>query len=418
MIRRIIRNGREQCCIIGSFPDLEVPQEVLDMLSAFGFNQKPREYSFGSGSFKEFRIQDYLPKSELAKLSEMALNIDPESPTLLRKDRQLLEKRLTEPIAEMLSKETTLDTGKFNIHSVNGSTRSAIRHILDNLTKSGKSVAVPLPNWYFWDTNYGLSNSYPYSYFQALNEDQVVSGFTKLAKKGRIGSFILSNPMTPLGYEISREAAKEIDTVALKHGVSIVVDDVLRGTREIGGRDTLASVITNPYIAEGFGHRFGSDNPVGRLSYVMIPKEARNITIPEYQGSHKIPVLAPFFKLTLDHVTVPALEELRKRNTEFDAGFKETAPEDVQLHRLYPTSITSLLTLPNKSIWSPDAGDLSRNAAYHNLFVPSMELFHPDGYNIPQGLRHNLRVSIGEIPSDEMRESARFFGTLLKEYNL
>ncbi|MEK6889883.1 MAG: hypothetical protein AABX35_01715 [Nanoarchaeota archaeon] len=422
MDKRIIRLGDGEGFIVslpigtGEGISQEAHKEVARaLLSLFtGTLTSKQRYCFSAGSFLEFNPEAYIPLSKAMEINEMLANIS-SRPPFFRSSRKELEDRLASSMSKMLAKETTLDLKKFNIHPVRGSTRDAIEPLFNHFKKSRKSIALPIPNWYFWDNEHGVRGNHSFKYFEALNEDQLVSGFKKLAKKGEVGSVVISNPMTPLGYEISRGAAKEIDCLALQNGVKVLVDDVLRGTRELDNRDTLASVFTNPYFAEGFGHRIALDNNIGSLSYVGIPKNDRKVKMPEFEHPQYIPAFVPLFELVMEHASGPALEELRKRNSEFDAGFRETAPDSIKLKRLYPTSITSLITLPDNIV--SDGVDIEYSAKKkYGAGIAPINMFYPDNHSIPKNMHRNLRSSVGGTPLNRIREGARLMGMGLTEF--
>ncbi|MEK6910216.1 MAG: hypothetical protein AABW82_00400 [Nanoarchaeota archaeon] len=401
---------------LGGTRDFVMPDCLLQALgNIFKCGTSPyRKVEFGGGSFSNPNLYEHIPEDERVRLAKITDNLS-KRPPFFRDSRKRLESNLAEAMKDTLSEETTLDLRKFNIHPTNGSTRSAIGHILNNFESSGKAIALPIPNWYFWDNKHGIEGDHNFKYFEALNEDQLVSGFSKLAKGGKLDSVIISNPMTPLGYEISRDAAKEIDKVALHHGIKVLVDDVLRGTREVGERDTLASVFTNPYVAEGLGHRLGYDNRLGKISLVLTPVNDRKINIPDFTNPQDIDLLEPLFRLAMKHASTPTLTELRKRNSEFDIGFRETAPDGVNVHRPYPTSITSLVTIPNSS--SIDAINLaSMMYLSRDILTGPISAFYPKNYDIPKAQRYNLRVSVGGNHSSETRENARILGEAMTDF--
>lgn len=327
----------------------------------------------------------------------------------------LLEKR----IRQMLLQETSLSSVEDQIVSLPGMfTREAMDYLLRSiLSKTGGKVALPLPNWHFWSLDGCKEGAYSFSYFDAVDEEQLVTGFTKAARQQELRALILTSPAVPLMYALSEAAAKEIDRIALREGVEIVIDDVLRGVQPIGQRNSIARHFTKPYVIEGFSKRFG-DEPLGALSYVLLPQECEHAAAIRPRASHAASSLfSQVLEAALLYSSRNAVAELESRNRALDAGLG-ALPSNVRIIRPSTTHLTTLFEIP----LSPHDKDHWFHGVVENkkIDVFCLNAFYPQGYGVSPAIkrRHasSFRVTVGMMPRQKVYDGAKVLGDLIREY--
>lgn len=328
--------------------------------------------------------------------------------------RKLDLPRIRGAVERILGEETSLDLSRYRIHPSCKSTRSTLRTVFDSLTNgTQKSVALPVPNWHFWCMYEDKHETTPFRYFNALNPKELVEGFDQVSRSGDVGALVLLSPANPPLYELSRDDVSEIDRIAAQRGVKVIIDEVMRGTRPIGQRDSIASWFQNPpFVVEGFGKRFG-EGPLANISYVLVPRGER-ITKPKVCKRCDIAGGA-LLNVAFDSATQPAIQELDARNAAFDRGLLSTAPTGVTIQRPYSSFLVSLVNLPERFPITPR--DFAFEALDRGASVSPLDVFYPENYNIPNSFPGRLRITTGHIGSDRMENGAAYLGAGIKSHS-
>lgn len=365
----------------------------------------PRSIEFRSADYEKFNFVDSLPREEKIRLHEIALrHFDHRGNVIKDYDGKPLENVLE----EMVHRETTL-SHDHGLYCVSGSTRAALNTLFDHTApESGDAIALPLPNWHFWEDN-PLRR---FEYFEAPSEDELVSNFKRAAKKRHVKGVVISAPNTLVDYELSEASVKEIDSIAERNNVKIIVDDVMRGTRSIGQRDSIGCWINRPFIAEGLSHRF-SKRSFGRVSYVMVPKGENLRNTPEIPKIERL--YAPSVEAVLKYSSQAAVDELTARNNAFEKGFKASAPKDVQTYRPFSSCLTTRVEIPRNFKCGPEDLSIHLWNEFGIGILPAQE-FYPKRHRAHKKCRNLLRASIGQIHSERMEESAALLGAHLSLY--
>lgn len=411
-------NGLEVVSIeVDSDTDLPriITLDVTDPINLFMqvmefFNQVSgrRTLELGSAHYN-FNPAPFVPDEIKSRLSDAAMKVRGDN------CRYVSDNTPESVFREMLQKETSLNLGNFKlIPSCGNSTRESIYNVLihvskpkSGLRKQGKPIALSIPNWHFW----GLGQRDPFVYYDAQNEDELIEGFNKLAVKKKISGILLVDPANPLLYELTPEAAREIDRIALKHGLDIIVDDVLRGTKPIGKRDTIARHFTQPYVIEGFSKRFGDD--IGSYSYVLAPKKSKYSV--EQPPSNFNFLMGDIMK-AFGFIERPAIDELEARNRAFDSGLI-ASDSGLRVIRPFPTSLISLIELPQDSKLNADeftkkmydAEHVSTNPLSHN------HVFYPGAYQEKPGLERLFRITVGRHNQETLKRAGYLIGNYYKQ---
>lgn len=365
----------------------------------------PIRYNFGSAHYNYNAFYDF-PDETIEHVKSLA-RYEARGKKRIFKDKRKITPIET-VIAEILRDETSLDVDENRIKATHGSTRGAVDYTLKAIVNGDRRVAIPIPNWHFWEIGSAAKDEYEFAYFDGANTDRLVENFRNLAEEGDIGALLLVNPANPLMYKLSEEVAKELDKIALEHGVEIVIDEVLRGVQPIGERDSIGRYFSRPYIIEGFSKRFG-DEPTGHLAYVYVPKDNTYVL---FTDEEKNCACSEILKAAYKHSTVPAIDELRERNGAFDRGMNDANP-DVKIIRPSPTNLITLLELPSDGSSNSCTCNFSAQAAYNGIMVAPSCTFYPSGYG-PNGNRKLLRISVGSMSGNEIYEGARILGEGIK----
>jgi len=272
---------------------------------------------------------------------------------------------------------------------------------------------LPLPNWHFWGIKDKYGNPFDFVFFDGYTPEQLVDNFKKAVRKNSISALILVDPANPMMYSLSEEQAKEIDRVAMDNGIDIIVDDVLRGVKPLGKRDSVARFFTRPYVVEGLSKRFG-DKPLGECSYVIVPKDSSfsgrkcNCTDDDKK------LMAMVVKNAIQYASEPAIEEYTRRNTAFDEGLREQAPTEVEVIRPYPSHIISLIEVPNKCNIS--AYNFAVACLKKGVLTSPIPGFFPDNFSVDEEHSRLLRITVGRAPADMIKIGAQIIGTELSYY--
>ncbi|MBI2112542.1 aminotransferase class I/II-fold pyridoxal phosphate-dependent enzyme [Candidatus Woesearchaeota archaeon] len=312
-----------------------------------------------------------------------------------------------EPIKTILASETSLGTSSdARIKVFDQSARGSIDHVLSRVVGRHGSVALPLPNWTFWDHLRGVQKGdYTLNCFMALDPDQLVENYKTLLERTQVKALLLVHPSNPLGYTLSPDILKELDRISEREGVAIVIDDLLRGNQPVGDRETIAASLSRPYLVEGFSHRFGA-NPLGSFSYVLVPEEDRLIEAPQLGPSIYSEVLAAAYRYSTPKIA----REMQRRNKAFDEEISRYCP-DVRISRPSITSISSILELPPESRMS--AIEFSHYAERRDVGVYPVDSFFPTGVRQPNRSSKLLRIAVGSMKEDMIREGAEKLGMLI-----
>jgi aspartate/methionine/tyrosine aminotransferase len=315
--------------------------------------------------------------------------------------------KLEDAVAYMLEKETTLNYGNFNRYVRNKRTRETISELFDHVTRTtGKPVVMPLPNWRFWKMD-DCCNGHDFEFYDAVDERQLVEGFERVAKRKRVGGLILVNPTNPLLQDISEKACRAIDAIAVKYGVSIIVDEVMRGNRPLGDRDSIGRFFTAPYIVEGMSKRFGDRTVLEETSYVLAPKGVKLDPVHEPRNHFRY-FAGTFLKAAMDYASEDALDELSARNRAFDLGISKTCPA-IKLFRPFNRCLVTLLTLPQEMKMSAYRfGEmLARNCS---IDTTPFDSFYPDKRAKDSSILNKLRITVGRSVIESIRDGSRILG--------
>lgn len=311
---------------------------------------------------------------------------------------------LKETIARIIQDETTIDLDKYTIIPAEAPTRDTLGNLFRYFSK-GKSgaIAVPLPSWHFWK-NCDDEDGKSFTYFDAYDAPSFIEGFKRVSNSRKVKALLMLSPANPLFYEFSKEDVAEIDQIAQKSGIEVIVDDVMRGTKSIGNRDSVAALFEKPpFVVEGFGKRFGTG--LHAISYVLAPKGKRpNVT--KDKDAELLSALDLY--LSYEHVSKPAIDELTARNEAFDKGFLANAPEGARIHRPDPGYLIGLVHLPDS--YPLSAPDFEKNARKNRVGVRSTTNYYPSGHPQSEKLPNAVRISVGKIDSSEMEEKAALLG--------
>jgi aspartate/methionine/tyrosine aminotransferase len=214
---------------------------------------------------------------------------------------------------------------------------------------------------------------------------------------------ILVDPANPLIFRLSKDATKEVDRIALKEGIEIIVDDVLRGTLPIGERESAARLLSRPYVVEGFSKRFG-EYPFGTISYVLVPEDDK--IVRRIAGIY-FPCLCGEYLQAAFKQEGKAMMELRRRNEALDKGLKETFPE-IRPQRPGDAYLLALLHIPNDKGGCGCSRGISKHieARYDGAFFP---------YYRKRWERGIIRVMVGMMGESKVYRGARVLGRLLRE---
>ena len=388
---------------IHNTPGRRLAEVFISLLSRFG---QPLtilggpSFNFGSAHYN-YNIGRDLPLSFNIMLEEMYEyeNEHGKKQTAKRFNLPLTSK----VIAEILRQETTLDAAEECILPFHKSTRDALEEVVTGIAAPWEKVALPLPNWHFWCMGGYEKTRFGFEYFDGMDEGQLVENFAKIAPKKKVRALMLVNPANPLMYNISESAAREIDRIALQHGVEIIIDDVLRGVQPVGQRDSIGRFFTKPYVVEGFSKRFG-DNPLGFISYVLVP-ESDKFLKPKVSQEEAC-LCGYLVEVAYKHSTAPAIEELRKRNIAFDEGVRSKCPE-VRIIRPSETHLITLLELPDRM----DGCKFTGSAHNAGVELAARNSFYPDGYEKNGSMKNMVRVSVGNMDESMIRQGAEYLGT-------
>ena len=327
-------------------------------------------------------------------------NLTPEQ--LIESERLLLQNH-SDPagnqvfIAQMLRTETTLALDTFNIAPRFASTRQTIDDTILNIVGPQGKVALPLPNWTFWFTDGPKKGDFSYEYISAENPDQLVSYFKNMAPK--VKAFLLTNPQNPWGYKIEREHCVAMDKIAQKHGVTIIIDEVLRGNQPLNDRESLGIHFAQPYVIEGFSHRFGLG--LQNFSYVLSPKGKKAGVTTSKQAPAKL------LEMIYQTSTRPCLSEIKKRNAALREGLFGA---DVSYLQSADTQITSLLELPRGF----EVLDVLEQARAADIPLLSIHSFTPPGIDPIARYENMLRLSVGMVSASDAYDAGDRLSQILR----
>ena len=369
--------------------------DLLTLLSRPG--QLPIS-QFGPARYN-FYVPNMLPEEEISRLERISKSVSID-------EKEIGPKTISEALYGIVKQETTLNLIPKQFTAYLLRTREAINVIMDEVTKEGKlPVALPLPNWHFWDLDTKGGGKYNFVYLNGETEANLVESFERAVKKKKLSTLILVDPANPLQYRFSEQGVKEIDRVALKYGVEIIVDDILRGTLEVENRDTIARWLTNPHVVEGLGKRFGED-PFSSFSYVIrgYDREDASPDIRIECTSKEDFIMAAEIAAARRYATSPALTELQNRNAALDEALSPAVAEGLKVTRSHPTGLTTLLEFPKK--WDI-VGELFAQTAFVNgVVVRSMNCFYPSNHKIPKNFENMIRLAVGNMEVSDIRRGA------------
>jgi hypothetical protein len=360
----------------------EVDPDITPVLERLS---RGRLVDLGAAHFRHFTASDHIPRDA---------EIDP-------------KRTVADVIRDMLREETAVPLDRYDVHPFPDSTRAALKVLFDHVTRDGKSIAAPLPNWLFWTLKNRAGEPYPFCFFHGATEEQLVNGFESVAGSGDIGALLIGTPTTPLGLTISPDAARRLDKIATKHGITVIVDDVRRGQQPLGRRDSLASSFSRPFVVEGFGHRLG-DAEWGSFSYILSPRNAA-IVLPEQLKAADNPKTASSLSLALRHASLPALDEIRRRHTRFHEGLRDSGSE-LTMQFSSTTQTTALATLPARCPIGAAEFALRAWTKHGFLLVIPMYAFYPPNTPYPRRLSKSFRISVGKMPGEAVYDAARRLG--------
>ena len=359
--------------------------------SLLGSRMGPQYLNLAS-AHNNIDITDYVPEHLLMELVPKQE---------LMKDASITE--FQGLIKSMRDAETSQITDINRIMPFDQSTRGTICYLLDSISEqTNKSVALPLPNWHFWSS---VAPPTKLEYFDAQNEDQLVEGFQKIARRGNIGTLLLVNPTNPPIYDISEAGAKAIDEIAQKEGVRIVLDEILRGTKAIDERDSIARYFSDPIIVEGFSKRFG-DDPFGHMSYIITPQKGLVIPSRELEGNYRAGAIK-VIELAQTHASEKVVQEMIARNKAFDQGFYAES-KDITIERPFPSSMVSTIKIPKNGSMENSEQRRTRIGREEGIVINDVRDFYPGESNINTPWRCDIqpgqeyfRITVGNIGDQE-----------------
>ena len=377
---------------------------LMDVISAlFGDDQEeqPPAYDFGSAHFDYDVYSDFS-----AELTDWIVERLREEQDIGIENMKNKVVPVRSVISDLLRSETTLEFGENQIVPHYCTTRCAIDYILRKVAGNGK-VALPLPNWHFWlKDGCSSGDDYSFEYFHGRDEDQLIEGFRIAARKSDVKALVLVDPANPMMYRITGECARELDNIALRNGVEIIVDDVLRGNQPVGDRNSIARYFTRPYVVEGFSKRFG-ERPLGGFSYILLPED--QVEIIDATGATTSAVFGEVLKSAIEYSTDKIDALYAWRNKEFDRVMQEVSP-DVKIVRPSDTSIITLLEMPDN--FQIDCLRL-RNTMWKGFDVVAKVMFdhYPEG---DFGFQpHTSDAKLMRVAVGMMESSVLTYGTML-----
>jgi len=385
---------------------------LLNFLAQFLGGMDEVEYDFGSAHYL-FNAFQHVPDEPYDYLTQIIKKFGRREP-LSQSDKQQISS-FEEVVRKMLSDETTLDLSEHTFYGIDGSTRDALDITLSSLVgvSARKKIALPIPNWHFHEMSENAKKLYKFTYFEALDEESLVNGFKKVAEKENVKILLLAMPAVPLMYNVSESAGKEMNDIALKHGIDIVIDDVLRGVQPMGQRNSIARYFTRPYIVEGFSKRFGDEN-FAHLSYVLTPH--KGVKIRKFCESEEYSLISGLgTKLALSYASIPALEELQMRNQAFDDGLLYDTAEGTLIRRPSTTHLTSLVEVPaNFKIKM----QVFQQICFSNdidISIPSE--YYPAQFSPSPSLERLFRITVGRMDVEKIYRGANILGNRIKRYS-
>lgn len=389
----------------GSVLGIEGSQGPMFSLDAFFSGLMGPGMGFGSAHY-EFSVLPHIPENLAQDLCQAI-----ETNRVGRFRKQGGFPKMDGAMREIIEEETSLDLGKYRMYATCMQTRKTIRTVLTSIAKrTNKPIALPVPNWHFWNMCGDNPEKIPFTYFDATNAKELVEGFDMVSRSGDVGSLVLTSPANPLLYDLSREDVAEIDRIAATRNVKVIIDDVLRGTKPLGQRDSIASWFEKPpYVIEGFGKRFGEGALAG-MSYVLVPR-GEKVAKPQLHwicNSNSGVIL----RMAHKYATEPALKELEARNAAFDKGLLAAGPQGLTVTRPYQSSLISLVSLPADFPMSSQG--FAIGAHYRGIEVAPMDVFYPPGHRIPTQQPEKIRVTVGHFSSDSIQRTAGFLGNEIK----
>jgi len=383
------------------------PGEAQSMISALfsgeSREQEPPAYDFGSAHFDYDVYSDFPPE-----LTDWIVEMNEGEH---HENARLVEGvvPVETVVADMLRSETSLQFNDNQVIPHYCTTRCALDFILKKIVGDGR-IALPLPNWHFWEEGgcTEVESRYSFDYFPGRNEDQLIEGFKSSAMKDDVKALILVDPANPLMYRISEACARELDDIALRNGVDVIVDDVLRGVQPIGDRDTIARHFTRPYVIEGFSKRFG-DAPLGYLSYILLPEDKVGSIGASGTGSA---LFGTVLGAAMEYSTEKVEAVYRERNAEFDRVMNETSP-GVKITRPSDTHIVTLLEMPpnflancsklRSNLWTTH--DLVSQVMFDH-YPPGDFGFEPDASDAKL-----MRIAVGMMEGPVLTYGTRILGS-------
>jgi DNA-binding transcriptional MocR family regulator len=204
---------------------------------------------------------------------------------------------------------------------------------------------------------------------------------------------LLVSPSNPLGYHIPKEVCLKLDEIAQAHGKLVVIDDVLRGNLPLGKRESIASYFSQPYVVDGFSHRFG-EQPLGEISYILVPEGDKCIK-PKIE---QIGILDELLRLAYEHASGAIIGELEKRNQIFDDNIRKTLPA-IKITRPSGSSIISVINLPDDSHLTGKG--LYEKAHDQGVLVYPVTGYFPPKILPPDSLQKMARICLGATKKHE-----------------
>lgn len=372
--------------VSGSSPSAGIMGELFGGM--FGGMYGNPKYTFGSGHL-DYDPLDHLPGDVMMELQRIG-------------DLERNTKPMEVVVKKILDAETSLNAPEARIKPFIGRTREAIDYALSNIAMDKRRVALPVPNWSFWQ-HMGIDQGglYSFDFFRALNPEELVTNFQSLAKTETLDAVILTSPSNPIGYRIDSSTAKEIDKIAQRYGVAVVVDDLLRGVQPLGDRESIAVNFSQPYVIEGFSHRFGQ--VLGEFSYILVPEGVEPFHLPlamQYGLSEAV-------EFCYEHSSEKVTEELVRRNNAFDEGIRSHVP-DIEIVRPSKSSITSVVTMPEGA--PSDADSFCRASLVAGVRAYPVNSFMPRSVEGPLETAYKFRVAIGSMPVSSIKQGATILG--------
>ncbi len=179
---------------------------------------------------------------------------------------------LNEKIAELFETETGIETDAADIILTNGG-YDGLSHALFAVTDPADVVHVPVPSFPYWCNTARVGAKLQPMFCATPTEfSNHLSELFEKSLTARSSALILNVPHNPFGVNLSEKQAVNIDELAQKNGVAVILDDVYRAFSQkqwIGKHFEPENMI----VVDSFSKRFAL--PGLRLGFLRVSKNNR-----------------------------------------------------------------------------------------------------------------------------------------------